>query len=280
MNLRAATLARVVAAALLVSALVGCGSDGASSTAPTSTAGSSPSGEPLTGAQANTMAQLFFRNHSSGGAEFTIELPSRGQVVATLEGEVDWVGHVAKGTYAATDGTASASPYVWNPEIVLDGGIEGLEPALAAEGNPGKTWVSRPLDPTRFPLDGVMALVHAIASDRPENPQLIAQGDAAYLGREVVDGVALDRFRFGTNNTYLVGVEDGLIHLIEARFRSFSDPVIVRITARGPRSVSSPQKEAVVDAGSIPALYEELTGAAAPTEAAPPPVAPTSSLPG
>lgn len=257
--------------------LVGCGGGG-DDAAPATTI--DPRGAPLTSEQADVLAQLFHENHTDGGAAFTVDMPLAGGAPgATLSGEVDWVGHVASGTYTAEAGATPLGgvDYVWSPTIVLDGSVPGLEQAMAAEGREGVTWVSRPLDPTEVPLDGVLALLHTISSDRPGNPQVIAGEDAGYLGGSVEDGEPVDRYRFGDNTVYVVGADDGKLRRVEARFRSFPEPVVLTITDRGERRVASPQRDTVVDASTIPEIYARLTGRDAPTDPTPPPATGTST---
>ena len=259
--LAAIGLAVLIGGGLIGGGLAGCGgSSRPGGKASTSTSGSVADGRPLTDVQALALSRILLKDGQAGGASFVVDLPSRGAIVAHLTGEVDWAHHLARATYAPTAGGAETTEYEWNRSIVLVGGIPGLEAAMAAQGRPGVTWVSRPLDPTTAPLDGVLSLFFALSSDRPDNPQLLTQAGARYLGRRTYDGASLDGYRYGANTTYWVGPADGLLRRVEARFRSFSDPVIVHLSDLGPRRPAQPQKSEVVDASTIPDLYRQLTG--------------------
>ena len=270
----------VVASAIVVSLLgAACGGSSDSSKPSTSTSTSALEGATLTDAQALQMSRILVKDREAGGASFVIDLPSRGQVVAQLRGDVDWAHDLARASYVATTGPVDTTDYEWNRSIVLVGGLAGLEDAMAAQGRPGVTWISRPLDPTTTPLDGVLALVFTLAADQPDNPQLFTQNGARYLGRRSFDDLSLVGYRYSANVTYWVGPTDGLVHRVEAHFRSFSDPIVVTLTDHGPRDPDQPQKSEVVDASSIPELYEQLTGDDAPTLATPPPGASTTTAP-
>ena len=210
------------------------------------------------------MAQLLVRNGEAGGASFVVDLPARGQVVARLSGDVDWTRPLARATYAAVDGSAASTEYEWDRSTVI-AAVPGLEAAMAADGRGGVTWASRPLDPTTTALDAVFALIFTLSSDRPENPQLLVQAGARSLGRRTVDGQASEGFRYSPTVTYWVGVSDGLIHRVDARFKTFSDPLVLRLTRQGPRTLRQPQRSEVVDASTIPDIYQRLTGHPAPT---------------
>jgi len=75
----------------------------------------------------------------------------------------------------------------WNFEKVAahpGGDVDGPPPPPPEDG----AWQQRPIDPSTSALDAVFLLLLSVASPDPDNPQLLAQTDAAYLGTEIVGG--------------------------------------------------------------------------------------------
>lgn len=173
----------------------GPATDGApTAPAPTAAGGdTAPSGttapQPLTLPQAQVLASMRAANHRLGQATFQTAVNDQGTVVS-LRGVVDWQRHVGSAVYTTVAGRTDPSAdglMQWNFEKVSahpGGAVDGPPPAPQADG----AWVQRAIDPTRSPIDTLFLLLLSVASQQPDNPQLLQQSDAAYLGTEIVAG--------------------------------------------------------------------------------------------
>jgi hypothetical protein len=214
---------------------------------------------PLTTAQALTLSRMLVKNEEAKGAVATIEVPFGTAATFTLTGPVDWAGD--RGSFVLS-GTRSDDVAVPDSAVVWDRGAiltepEGLEKAMEAKGRKGVRFASRALDPTKVALDQVIAFVGSLAVDRAENPILLRQGDTAFLGSKVIDGVTLDVYRFGKTR-YFVEPATGLLRRVEARFARYEQPVVVTLSGHGPQSIVVPTADVVVDATTIPDVMASL----------------------
>lgn len=173
--------------ALSISLTVGCGRDESTP----STAKTIASEAPLTAEQSEVLAMIRYRNYARALIPISVVLPVNDQDVA-LRGAVDLRRHRGYATFEATGSASSAGLLQWTLTDV----------ALRADGSrtlayppPKDGWTVRPLDPSGSSLDATLAMVLALASDRPENPLLLRQSSAAYLGTRELDGRTLDAFR-------------------------------------------------------------------------------------
>lgn len=105
------------------------------------------------------------------------------------------------GSTAGTTAGTTPGPRTDEGLIVWDTGGLGLAPAPA--GVPGQPWeqaehVPRPgwspRSYTTDPLDAGLQLLVQLGADRPDNPLLLAQSGARWLGRDRIDGRDYDRF--------------------------------------------------------------------------------------
>ena len=173
MRLRA--LGAGVAALLL---LAGC--------TPTAPAEESP--QALTSEQSERLAVTRFRNFDAGVRTVDAQLPSASGDIR-LEGFFDFATGVG---YAAVTVDDVASGLVWwthETIAIRSAAVEGLPLPLPDDG-----WESGALDPSSTTLANSVALISSLGSDRPENPQLLAQSDAAWLRADTVGEVDVDVF--------------------------------------------------------------------------------------
>ncbi|WP_162794475.1 hypothetical protein [Nocardioides houyundeii] len=171
----------LVVLALLVLGAAGC-RDGAESTGDAPRA---PEPRPVTAGEAQVLATTMFRNYDAGSRSLRTTVPV-GEQRVRLQGWVDYRTHTG---YALATGADFAPQLVrWNLRQV------GLTPAPAGTTDapplpmPKVGWQTRPVDTARSVLDAVLVVIAGLAQDRPENPLLLAQNGALWLGGDELNG--------------------------------------------------------------------------------------------
>ena len=142
----------------------------------------------LTGEQSERLAIARFRNFDAGVRSIEMTVPADGGELA-LTGWFDY----ASGTgYAAVSSAGDAAGLIWwTHEVVA---TRSIPVEVAPFPLPADDWESGPLDPSSTALANAVAVVASLGSDRPENPQLLAQTDAGWLRSDELDGVDVDVF--------------------------------------------------------------------------------------
>ena len=163
-----------IAAALVVLSLTACAGD------PVDEA---PTG--LTSEQAERLAVTRFRNFDAGVRTIEVTVPTTEVGEISLSGWFDFAQGVG---YASVK---NGGTVWWSADTVAFRDVPSPEAELPL---PPDQWVSYPLDPSSNPLAAALALVAELGFDRPDNPQLLAQSDAALLRPDTVDGVDVDVF--------------------------------------------------------------------------------------
>ena len=110
-----------------------------------------------------------------------------------------------------------------------------------------------PAVPRPHPLDRVIAISVSLAATQRDNPLLVQQSDARFLGRDAIDGHPMDRYRYKDRAVYWVGVDDGLLHRLEATINGFAGLTTFDLRGHGPRPVTLPAHDEVLDTPSLPA---------------------------
>ncbi|MDH6120928.1 hypothetical protein ABH930_004919 [Kitasatospora sp. GAS204A] len=161
------------------------------------------SGErPVTMDEASRLALSRLNVYQASPVAVTLTAAEGGGVVLRVSGVVDYRTHHGVGSYQTTgagftgsSGTsgATAAPQLDQGLIVWDSDGLGLAPALdgtppwqQAEHIPRSGWSPRSY--TTDPLDAGLQLLIGLGADRPDNPLLLAQSGARWLGRDRIDG--------------------------------------------------------------------------------------------
>lgn len=168
------TAAAVIAMAVLLTA---CGS----SESPTAEAAA------LTQEQAELFATTRFLNFDAGVRAVNVTIaPQTGQDASTGGSVTGWVDFAEHLGYASVDqGSEAQGLLLWSGErIAVNESVTGA----AKLPVPARGWRSAELVAATSSLTQSLAIVTNLASDRPENPLLLRQSDAAYLREDTVDG--------------------------------------------------------------------------------------------
>ncbi|GHF90666.1 hypothetical protein GCM10018790_79790 [Kitasatospora xanthocidica] len=152
---------------------------------------------PVTTDEASRLALSRLNLYQAAPVGVTLTATEGGGVSIRVEGVVDYRTHRGVGRYRTT----GASGPLDHGLVVWDTGGLGLAPEPAgvdgpawqqAEHVPRQAWSPRSY--TADPLDAGLSLIVQLGADRPDNPLLLAQSGARWLGRDRIDGRGYDRF--------------------------------------------------------------------------------------
>jgi hypothetical protein len=211
---------------------------------------------PLTSDEASVLAEVLSRNYEAQGASFSLaaQATSAGGTV-TLEGDVDWINH--QGGARVTGGTPPhpVTEVWWSKNVVAE-----RRPSLDSEvfrvlPDAGSPLLARSPDIPRRRLDQLIAIVTGLASQTPENAQLILQTEgSAFIRTDELRGKQVLIFRYGQRTLYWLDEETKGLMRFEGTDSTSRFPVIVDFFDLGPKVLRVPQGVEMVDV----AKYEEL----------------------
>lgn len=157
-------------------------------------AGAEDEPRPITTEESQILALTRFRNFEDGTRPFSTTLPVAGEELG-IDGYVDFRNHVGYALVTATDAAPQLLWWTFN-SIAIHPAPEGSteEPVLPIPNDDGAGWNRRALDPSSSALDTLAVLLLQFANDRPENPLLLQQTGALWLGEDTVDRQPLTRY--------------------------------------------------------------------------------------
>ncbi|KUJ68507.1 hypothetical protein ACZ90_18125 [Streptomyces albus subsp. albus] len=156
---------------------------------------------PVTVDEASRLALSRLNLYQASPVAVTLTTAEGGGVVVRVSGIVDYRTRRAVGSYRVTGAADAAGGQPDHGLVVWDSDGLGLAPAPEGDGSP--PWrqaehVPRagwsPRSYTTDPLDAGLRLLIQLGADRPDNPLLLAQSGARWLGRDRIDDRSYDRF--------------------------------------------------------------------------------------
>jgi len=219
-------------------------------------------GRPLTDEEAGQLANVLFDNYTEEGADFELAMQVAPGATINLQGEVDWSTHRGHARVVGSGTEEGIQEVYWDDETVLERRDE-LNTLLAQSGQADVSFVARPVDLATRDLDQALAFVTALASQQRDNPLLIQQADGAeFVRSDTLRGTDANVLRAGPLTTYWLAVDDGRMLRFEGNNSPGTRPVVVDVTAFGPRQIAGPAEDQVITVDRIQEIYDGFTGAA------------------
>ena len=208
-------------------------------------------GDPVTVAEAGTLARLLHLNLQRGGADFVITAPSAGAVL-TVTGEVDFrrtVGR-AEAVTAFGDGRPDDVRTVFfTDEHIWFGDVPGLAESLAGGGAPGAAYLRRPVPGSAESpvlLDFVLAVLLNLSAPRDDDPEAFQQGGYTWEGQRSIDSRLTSLYGLPGERAVAVG-SGGLLTQFVTPLPGGDTEVTVTLSDHGRRRLAVPAEQKTAD---------------------------------
>lgn len=217
-------------------------------------------GDPITEAEAETLAGLLNRNFEAGGAAFRVVSPYTESATLTYTGTMDFTTSTGTGTavtdYKGTQPAESRELYFTTDDLTF-GEVPGLTDAMTAAGVPGVSYMRRQLIPGRELIDTIVALLPRLSSPTPDNAAAYLERDYTFQGQTTIDGQLAALFSFGAAQV-AVGVDQKMLLQYVTTLPGSDFRVTITLSDQGPRTVTPPPADQTVAATDYPAVAAEL----------------------
>jgi hypothetical protein len=218
-------------------------------------------GDPVTQQDADALAELLHRNYTRGGADFVVTAPYGEDTVLTLTGDVDFRAETGRAEAVTSFGDGrpdDTRTLFFTHEEVWVGGVPGLPEALAAAGEPGATYVHRPLtagdEGTTPPLlDALLEVLLNLSSPTPDDPRSFVGAGYTWQGQRSIDSRLTSLFGLEDGRTVAVAAADDLLTQFVTPLAGGLE-VTVTLSDHGSRTVGVPAPEETAEAAEQPGI--------------------------
>lgn len=180
--------ASMAVVAVVIAALTGC----AAASSDDFAAGDA---RPLTSEEAQDLATMRLRNQDTGARAITFSLTENGSE-ARFDGWYDYATAIGYGRWQSVDPRL----LLWNAQVAGTHQASAATPGDDVDPAPlpipdadqlDTAWTGDALNPTGSRRDAVLSIIAQLGADRPDNPLLLQQSGALWLGTRDVDGETL-----------------------------------------------------------------------------------------
>lgn len=211
----------------------------------------------VTNKQAKLLANALYKNHQYKGAIFTTRSGSTDSGFIS-SGQVGWGNDEA----AFVDNQVVISNT--NPDlqaIYTSNGVYerliNIDTTNAQEVKFNEKYVLRNFDPNKYGIDALNQFISKLAASSPDNPVLIKQNGARYLGEEKVGNKQTSKFKISDNITYFIAGNGDLVKVI-ANVKGFENPVEVEFVDFKEASFVPPTSDRIINFDDIADEYLQV----------------------
>ena len=221
-------------------------------------------GDPVTAAEAATLARLLHRNLERGGADFVVTAPYSDAAMLTLTGEIDFRRSIGRAQAVTTfsDGHPDDTRTLFfTTEQVWLGDVPGLAEALAAAGAPDASYLRRPLaigKESPLLVDVLLEILVNLSAGTDDDPRAFRDTGYTWEGQRSIDSRLTSLFALQHGRSVAVGASDDLLVQFGTPLPGSAFQVTVTLSDHGPRRLDVPAEEKtadVADHGDLAAAF-------------------------
>jgi hypothetical protein len=210
-------------------------------------------GDPVTAAEAETLARLLHRNLQRGGADFVVTAPYSDAAVLTLTGEIDFrrsVGRAQAVTTFSDERPDDTRTLFFTTEQIWFGDVPGLADSLAAAGVADAAYLRRPVttgEDSTLLVDVLVEILLNLSSRTDDDPRAFRGNGYTWEGQRSIDSRLTSLFALHDGRTVAVGASDDLLTQFGTPLPGGTFEVTVTLSDHGPRRLAVPAEDKTAD---------------------------------
>ncbi len=200
----------------------------------------------VTSEEAQIFSRALSNNTQDKNASFEITSGILGSNGFVARGKVDWSTSVVEMQVSLFERGQVEIQTITTAEAVFESFL-GMDSLASQAGLEPKGWIARQFDPTKYGIDVLSQFMMKLAAPAPENPILLKQDGAKFLGSEKTNGVELLKFQNTPNITYFLD-KNGVMNKVNANVKGFPNSIEIVFSNRKNTEIDVPN---VGDAHSL-----------------------------
>lgn len=210
----------------------------------------------VTTQEAQLLSQALVGNAQDKNAMFEASSGSFRTGGFIADGVVNWKDSVVRIDVSLYDEKNTDLSAVITADGVFES-FEDLHPALSQAGLNIKDWIFRPANTEKYGIDALAQFITKLASLTPDNPILLKQNGAQFLGDEVVDGIKTAKFQNTEAVTYFL-TDQGELKKVTARIKGFENEISMTFSKRKTSQVDVPDLTSTYSLKEVEGFYSRI----------------------
>ena len=192
----------------------------------------------VTTKEAQLLSHVLYENNLIKNATFSITSGGTNQGSFRARGKVEWDSNTVALDVSLDSSQEVDIRSITTAETVFETYVNFAE-ELRAAGMEERTWVKRNFDATTYGIDALALFVIKLATTAPDNPVLIKQNGAQFLGTETVAGQEALKLTTAGSITYYINEEGELLKVV-APVKGFGNDISIVFSDRGNTTIEIP----------------------------------------
>ena len=209
----------------------------------------------VTAEEAQLFSTALYNNAVDKNATFQMASGVLGSNGFRVQGKVDWINSIVEINVSLFVENQIDMSNISSSEQVFESFL-GMTSLTRQAGLQDKYWIAREFNPDSYATDVLTQFVAKLASQTPDNPLLLKQNGAKFLGEEKVEGVETKKFQNTPNLTYFL-TKDGELKKVNARIGGFPNEINITFSDRGSTSIDVPRNEDAFTIDEVKSFYPE-----------------------
>lgn len=203
----------------------------------------------LTSEEASILAEVLFRNYESKGATFSLAAQAGGAGgTIALEGAIDWENHQGAARVLGGSQPHPVNAVWWSRDFVAERRPSFDEVVARVLPNVNSPVLVRKPDSVKRRLDQILAIVTGLASQSPDNAQLILQTEgSAFIRTDELRNRSAIVLRYGKRTLFWLDKETNLLLRFEGNSSTSQYPVVLDFMEFGRQTLPPPPTAALVE---------------------------------
>ena len=208
----------------------------------------------VTSKEAQIFSQILTNNKELKNAKFFIAPTGGKGSDFTAEGKVDWENSRSSMQVTLKSLGEPDLSAISTTEIVYEN-YKGLDDIERAQNLEPRKWATRIISKGLYGIDAVSQFVISLTSDTPENPLLLKQDGAQFLGTQKSEGQDVFLFKKKDGDIVYYVNKDGILLGVKVKLEGFTQPMIIRFSDHGNGSVGLPEEKDVYSTDIIEGYF-------------------------
>ncbi|MFN8016319.1 MAG: hypothetical protein U0R17_06915 [Acidimicrobiia bacterium] len=204
--------------------------------------------------QAQIFSQILRNNLSRETTKFQVTALSTKGANFASEGYVNWKNGLVSNSVSLNGSGRADLNAISNKDLVYENYF-GLDTLMKKNNLTPKKWVSRTIDKSIYGIDSISQFILSLVSTTAENPLLLKQDGAQYLGQRKINGDVTSMFRKKGGDIVYYTKNDSTLLGVRVTLKGFTTPMLITFSSSANITIEVPNENDVYSIDDVSKFY-------------------------
>lgn len=203
--------------------------------------------------ESSVFSRILVVNKEQKNARFTISPAKEIKTNFEANGYVDLENRLASIDVELKDSNSSIQAI--SKDLTVFEKYSGLSDLMVTAQLTPRTWVERPIDKKTFGVDSIMQFVMSLTADFADNPILLKQDGAQFLGTQEFKGEQINLFKKSEGDIIYYVTNESLLVATSLKLEGFTDSILISFSDHRSKPLEAPSKDDIYQIENVSSFY-------------------------